>query len=309
MNVRCWKPWWMLVLVVWISLGCARRPAVQPVKKPVVEELGRMGAQVLELAPSIDMDMEVSETEPLPEFPRMIVYTASIELRVEDPKAAMDEVWQLAQEVGGYVVSSTVQEHSLPDGTRGTEAKVSIRVPAERLQEVLDRLADMALDVLRESLTSQDVTEEYVDLNARLRNLKATEEELLNFLKEAQNAEELLAVHRELTRVREDIERLEGRKRYLEQVSRFALIEVYLRPKEVQPPILPDTWSASAVFKAAVRALVRALQELATLGIWLVVFALPLFLLLGGVIWMIWRLATWVWRRSKKGVSPSPKQQ
>ena len=300
MNMPRWKFWLIAVLVVSMGFGCARRPAPLLVRKSQAEPSVLPEARVQEAAPSMGTEVEASDTKPLPEFPRMIVYTASMELRVEDPKAALEDVWQLAEEMEGYVVSSEVQEHSLPDGTRTTQANITIRVPAERLQEALNRLRDMALEVLRESLTSQDVTEEYVDLNSRLRNLKATEEELLNFLKKARNTEELLAVHRELSRVREEIERLEGRKRYLEQVSRFALIKVNLRPKEVQPPVLPDTWSPLGVFQAAVRALVRALQGLATLGIWLVVFVLPLLIIIGSVIWVVWRLVAWAWRRAKK---------
>lgn len=298
MSEKRWLSWWgMLGLWVFVVVGCAQRPAVLRMEEAKVELGMAPEARVADMpAPEV----ESLAGEPLPEFPRMIVYTAAMELRVEDPKAAIDQVWQLAEEVGGYVVSSTVQEHILADGTRTTEATVTIRVPADQLQDVLGRLRAMALEVLRESLTSQDVTEEYVDLTSRLRNLKATEEELLDFLKEARNTEELLAVHRELSRVREEIERLEGRKRYLEQVSRFALIEVRLRPKEVQPPVLPDTWSPLAVFKTAVRALIRALQGLATLGIWLVVFALPLALIVGGVGWGVWRLVRWLWRRPKK---------
>ncbi len=302
MNIRRWPPLLMAALVMSAGLGCARRPASLLVAETKMEMGALPEARVadIEPVPPVGEGVEGSGTAPLPEFPRMIVYTASIELRVEDPKAAIEDVWQLAEEMGGYVVSSDVQEHSLPDGSRTTKASVTIRVPAERLQEVLSQLRDMALEVLRESLTSRDVTEEYVDLNSRLRNLKATEEELLNFLQEARNTEELLAVHRELSRVREEIERLEGRKRYLEQVSRFALVEVNLQPKEVQPPVLPDTWSPLAVLKTAVRALVRALQGLATLGIWLVVFVLPLLMIIGGVIWIVWRFVAWVWQRPKK---------
>ncbi len=283
-----WKLGWVYLLLA-LAAGCAQLKVAPVPEAKRGDFVGSMGVEAPAAMPTAPKSVVGSGEEVVPDFPRMIVYTAFLELRVEDPKATLDQVWKMTEEMGGYVVASAVEEHILVDGTVTTEARITVRVPADRLQEALAQFRGLALEVLRESLDSEDVTEEYVDLEARLRHLRATEEELLRFLEEAETTEDVLQVYRQLNEVREEIERLEGRKRYLEQVSQYALIEMRLRPKEVQPPVLPDTWSPLSVFRSAVRALVRTLQGLATLGIWLLVYVLPVALILGGVLWTVWK--------------------
>ncbi len=151
---------------------------------------------------------------------RIIVWTVDMELVVDDPSVALNGVGALAKEFGGWVVSSQ-------DTERHT-AIISIRVPAQRLDEATERLSDMAetTSVVR---NSEDVTDEYVDLNSRLTNMEATEAALLRMLERAEKVEDALKVQFELSRVQEDVERLKGRIKFLEQTSAFSLINVVLR--------------------------------------------------------------------------------
>ncbi len=231
---------------------------------------------------------------------RMLVYTARMELRVEDPQKAVERIWQLAEDLGGFVVSSSLESFTLPDGLPARRGVVRFRVPADALPEALARLRAMALEVLVDSLNARDVTEEYVDLQARLRNLQATEAQLQEILEQARTTADVLAVYRELTFVRQEIERIQGRMKYLEQVTAFALVEVTLLPPEAQPPVLPGTWSPEAVARAALRALVRTLQLLASGLIWLALYVLPLGVFLG-------LPGLWVYRRWKRARGASPK--
>jgi len=191
------------------------------------------------------------------------VKTGNMTLEVEEISEAMDEVASIADDLDGYVVSSHRYERE-----KNISGYVSIRVPAERFDEAFARLRQLAISVPFEGTEARDVTEEYVDLEARLHNLEATETQYLALLEKAETVEEMLDVQRALSDVREEIERIEGRMKYLERTSDMSLIEVSLEEARG----LAEPWSASAAFKSAVRGLTALGRGLATAVIWLGVF-------------------------------------
>lgn len=194
---------------------------------------------------------------------RKIVKTGYITLEVEDIAETMGKVAEVADELGGYVVSSHKHEEE-----RGTSGSMRIRVPANRFDEALDRLRQLAIKVPDESTEAKDVTEEYVDLEARLHNLEATEAQYLALLEKAETVEEMLKVQQALSNVRGEIERIEGRMKYLERTSDMALIEVTLRETKG----LAEPWSVSDALKSAVRGLTTFGRGIATAAIWLGIF-------------------------------------
>jgi hypothetical protein len=154
---------------------------------------------------------------------RMIVQTGNLALVVTDVAVSMSDIVSLAESYDGYVVSSNSwRENSRLVGV------ISIRVPAERFDDAIGALRQMAVEVDSESTSSTDVTEEYVDLSARLRNLEASEQQLLALMEKAGSVEEILQVQRELTSTRSQIEQTKGRMQYLEQTSSTSYLEVRL---------------------------------------------------------------------------------
>ena len=151
---------------------------------------------------------------------RIIVYTVDMTLEVADVAASVDTVSALAQQMGGWVVSTSRAEKH-----RGF---IAVRVPADRLDEVVGRLRGIAAEVVSEVSSSRDVTDEYVDLTSRLGNLQAAEAALLRLFDRAQTVEEALEVRRTLTDVQGEIEVLKGRIAFLEQTSAFSLVNVTL---------------------------------------------------------------------------------
>ncbi len=152
---------------------------------------------------------------------RIIVRTASMVIVVDEIQATIDEISQMADVLGGWVVST--------DRSRKHDGSVSIRVPAVSLDLAIEELRELAKDVETEITTSQDVTDEYYDLQSRLKNQQATEAALIRLLDRAENVEHALAVQRELSNVQENVERLLGRIKLLEETSAFSLITVSLR--------------------------------------------------------------------------------
>ncbi len=151
---------------------------------------------------------------------RIIVRTVDIELVVSDIQGAIDEISGIADDAGGWVVET--------DRSRKHRGFISIRVPAEDLDDIVLQLRDMGIEVKSERSTSQDVTDEYVDLNSRLKNQFAAEEALIGLLNRAESVEHALEVQRELTSVQENIERLSGRIKFLEETAAFSLVSVRL---------------------------------------------------------------------------------
>jgi hypothetical protein len=231
---------------------------------------------------------------------QMIVRNADLALQVEDAEKALDQIQSIAAGLNGYLVSTNMWRADAQ--LRGT---ATIRVPAEAFDATMDQLKALAIEVEREDITSQDVTEEYTDLSSRLRNLEATEQELLALLTEirerTRSAEEVLAVHRELTDIRGQIEQIKGRIGYLERMTALATINVELIPQE-QQLIVEAGWQPVATLRAALRALVNAGQFLVDAAIWLVVFVLPVLVVLllpVVVLVVVWR--RWRRRRAAKG--------
>jgi len=194
---------------------------------------------------------------------RKIVKEGSITLEVEDIADTMDEVAEMADDLNGYVVSSYKREYE-----RGVSGHITVRVPVEKFEEAFVRLRQLAIAVPYETTTAKDVTEEYVDLEAQLGNLLATEAQYLALLEEAKSVEEMLMVQKELSKVRGEIEQIEGRMKYLEQTSETSLIEINLQETKG----LSEPWSASAAFQSAVRGLTTFGRGLATVLIWLGIF-------------------------------------
>jgi hypothetical protein len=167
---------------------------------------------------------------------RMIVRTGDMSLVVVDVAVAIEQITALADSYEGYVVSS----NSWREGDRLVGA-ISIRIDAKQFDNAIKALRGMAVETNYESTTSQDVTEEYVDLEAKLHNLEASEAQLLELMKKAGEVEEILEVQRELAKTRGEIEQTKGRMQYLEQTSSMSLINVQLQQAE-----LSVTFSASS---------------------------------------------------------------
>lgn len=210
---------------------------------------------------------------------RQVIRTADLAIVVDDTQAAMSQLQSLANAFGGYIASANLWQ--VKDDL--LEGSVTLRVDARNFDEALDRIKQIALEVQRENIGSQDVTQEYTDLKSRLRNLEATEQELLELLSEVRkrtrSADEVLQVYRYLTEIRDQIEQIKGRMQYLDHQVSLATINVELIPKEEKPIVQPG-WQPGQTLRDALSALASAGQWLISALIWLVVFVLPVGLIL-----------------------------
>ena len=167
---------------------------------------------------------------------RMVIRTAYLTLVVEDVSMALTQITSLAAANGGFVVNSDIRE----DQNR-LYANISFRVVSTKFNDALQSLRNMAVDVKSETTSGQDVTEQYTDLASRLRNLEASEAQLLELMKQAGKVDEILQVQRELTNTRGQIEQIKGQMQYLEQSSDLALISVSLEQSKLAVEFNVDT--------------------------------------------------------------------
>ncbi len=168
-------------------------------------------------------------TPNLPSTDRMVVRTGNLDLVVSDIPTVLDNITKIAADLGGYVVTSQKSK----DGQRLT-GSISIRVLAENYDKAISSLRALAMDVITETSSSQDVTQEYIDLDSQVKNLEATEALLLKIMASATKTEDVLSVQRELTNVQGQIEQDKGRMQYLERTSATSLIQIKLKEAEIE---------------------------------------------------------------------------
>ena len=234
----------------------------------------------------------------------MIIRTADLSVVVTDAALAQQFVVDTVNALGGYIAEST----SWREGEQ-LRARMTVRVPAERLDALLAAIKGEAVRVQQESINGQDVTEEYSDLTAQLTNLEATEVELRELLAEVrqktQKAEDVLAVYRELTTIRGEIERVKGRMQYLSTLTDMATANVDLIPDVLAKPVVEPGWRPLETLKNAGRALVNTLKGLVDAVIWFVVAVLPVLLLIAIPVVLIVLLVRWLMRRVRKAKTPA----
>lgn len=270
--------------------AATEEPAEYPAPKEVVETVlvEQVGEEVVEVArqftnaypgPGISAQMIDASTATGNSRGRMIVKNADMRLLVEDTPIAIDRLTQIAEDVNGYIISSRVWYQEQLE-SKYQFATLTIGVPVDDFELSLRRIRDISILVLDESTTGQDVTDEFVDLNSQLENLQATRDRIRTFLERAENAEEALKVNEQLTQVEAQIAQIQGRMNYLFDRATYSIITVTLEPElplpQTEPTPTATVWSPNNTAAEATDALVNMTRNLVDMGIWFLIFVLPL---------------------------------
>lgn len=194
---------------------------------------------------------------------RMVVFTARLELKVEDVDSTVNEIRGIAEGFGGFVAGVS---------TKGGGGVITIRVPQEKFHDAIGEIEGLG-EVEERDLRGEDVTEDYIDLGAQLKNLQRQEERFVEILDMCVKVEEVLKVEAELKRVRGEIERITGEMKYLESRVELATITVYINEEfEEERTLFPEVdWYAPV--NAGLQALFTVFQGLIAITILLGPFA------------------------------------
>ncbi len=203
---------------------------------------------------------------------KKIIKSGNLTLKVEETEKAIEEVASIVKNHQGQIFSSNISE-AVKNQKSGY---LVVKVPFLEFESSLEDIKKIATQVVNENTSGQDVSEQYVDLAAQLKNKQAEEESFLKILEQSGEIADVLAVTKELSRVRGEIERLQGKIRYLDSRTDLATITIYLS-EDVQ--IISDQWRPLQVLKQSVDGLIERLQNLADGLIRFFVIGLPLILI------------------------------
>ncbi|WP_066066305.1 DUF4349 domain-containing protein [Neobacillus soli] len=173
---------------------------------------------------------------------QMVIYQADLHLRVKKFEQTVRSLEESVVKYGGYIAESNV----VKEGKEQVSGTIKIRIPQKHFQSFLHDAEGQAAEVLQRNLTGQDVTEEYVDLKARLKSKRVVEERLISFMKGAVKTEDLLKISSDLALVQEEIETIEGKMKFLENQTSLSTVNITLYENKVIVPNLDkdklNTW-------------------------------------------------------------------
>jgi len=213
---------------------------------------------------------------------RKLMQDGNLYLVVTKVEKSVEALSEVAVNLGGRVDSVDYQNVEGYDKKRAT---VVLRVPAANFAEAMKQAKALALNVTSENKSTRDVTEQFVDMQARLKTLKATEEQYLQVMQKAQKIDDILTVERYLSDVRTQIEQLQGQMNYLSRQVDMSIITIILSS---EPEINPGSvvWNPGTIAKDSMRDFVRMFYSFIDAVIRLVLFYLPMLIILGGLIFL-----------------------
>ena len=228
---------------------------------------------------------------------RIVLKNADLRIVVTDPESKLDEIGRMAEDMGGYVVSKDVYQTTTSNNIQVPEGNITVRVPAEKLDEAVGQIKAETVEVLNETSSGQDVTREYVDLNSRLKTHEQAAEQLSEILEEKTESEEVIEVFNQLVYHREQIEMLRGQINYYEEAAALSAVSVHVSAEETLQPLEIGGWRPVGVARDALQALINFLQGFVNFLIRLVILIIPAGALILGLLWLLWRLVYFVWRK------------
>lgn len=228
---------------------------------------------------------------------RKVVRNGNLSLLVEKAEETAQEVKNIANALDGYVSSSRIYEAS--EGVKS--GTITIRVRADKFDQAMEEIKDLAIKVEEEQESARDVTEEFVDLEARINNLKVEEAQYLELMEKTDSVEEILKITARLSSVRGQIERLEGRLKYLSDQVEMSSIRVSLT-SEAEIEVFGIRWRPLYMVKKSFKAMLSGLRKYTSFVISFL-FILPVIVLwLGSFVLLAFiaiKVFTWILRKIK----------
>ena len=159
---------------------------------------------------------------------RKIIRNADLELESSSPEESAQKITQIAESVSGFVVESAQTASDVKSAARDV-VTMTVRVPAAKFDETIAAIRQTGTRTISETVKGQDVTEEFIDIEARLKTQKALEAQFVEIMKQAKTVEDALNVQSQLAEVRGEIEKVEGRRRFLENQASLSTLKIRLQ--------------------------------------------------------------------------------
>jgi hypothetical protein len=304
----------VLVLAVFLLSGC-RKEAAEVEEAPASAAAPRRAAPEA-AAPAQNAQEDAAKAAPAPTpvenrapaVPRKLIRTVDLRLEVKDSAAVARKVEALVNGMGGFVAASDAQR--MGDLLTYT---LTVRVPVDRYSQALNAMRALAVRVDREHQQVEDVTDQYIDLDARRRTLEATETELRGLLAESRQrgrkVGEIMEVYQRLVEIRSQIEQIQGQINSFDKRAALSTINLELVPTEAAKPVADSSWQPSDTVRASFRSLVGFLRWLADFLIYALIVLVPVGLVIAAGIFLlrwIFRRLGWSFRRRREPLEPPP---
>jgi hypothetical protein len=244
-----------------------------------------------------------------PAISRKLIRTVDFVLEVKDSTEVAKRVEALVNGMGGYVSASNAQRQG-----EVVLYTLTLRVPADHIDQALNTLRSLAVRVDREHQQVEDVTDQYIDLDAHRRTLEATERELSGLLAESRQkgrkADEIMEIYRQLTDIRTQIEQIQTQISSYDKLAALSTINLELVPTESAKPVSDQSWRPSDNLRSSLRSLVGFVQWLLDFLVYAVIVLLPVGLVIAvavlGLLWLWRRLGRPFRRESRRPLPPPP---
>ena len=209
---------------------------------------------------------------------RRIIRDADLTMEVPSTTETQRRVTSIAEAHGGFVVTSEAKQRETSEPAKRTlDIKLVVRVPANHFGPALSEIEGLATNLTQRNVTGQDVTEEFIDLEARLKTQKALEAQFLEIMRQANKVGDALEVQRQIADVRTEIEKLEGRRRFLESRTSLSTITVNM---QTPTPIVVNTSGFGRSVREAVSESIDVASGIVLLLVRFVIVMAPIFVLL-----------------------------
>jgi hypothetical protein len=297
----------LLLIIMAGSAACGAKSAATPSPAGLsfandANGMPRLGgaAPALQEAPA-PSGMAKSEAPAAPvSSDRLVVKNADLSIVVKDVNARVAAIQNMTVSMGGFVVSANVYQTTARDGTKVPQAQIVVRVPQEKLDSALDQIKADTVEVQNESQSGQDVTDQYVDLQSRLKAKQAAEAQLLEIMKDAKKTEDVLAVYSQLQQIESDIEVLKGQIKYTEQSAALSAITINVIAEETVKPIEVGGWKPQGVARDAIQSLIYFWQDFIDFLIRFVLLILPVLITIAIPLYLAFLVLRWIFRRLRK---------
>ncbi len=283
----------MLIFLIVIVTACSSNSNSEGAKMSADNSAGMDKSSSQEQSAISGETTKTEQTEQTKKAPlevpnQMVIYQADLQMRVKKFEQTLQHLEEAVIKFGGYIASSNI----VREGDEQVSGNITIRIPQKHFQAFLSDAEGQAAEVLQRNITGTDVTEEYVDLESRLKSKKVVEERLISFMNAAVKTEDLLKISNDLAAVQEEIETIQGRMKYLENQTSLSTINITLFENKVVVPNLEDedlnTWEKTKKqFMKSLNFLMSAFS-----GFMVFIFGnLPIFLILAIIALIIYLIA------------------
>lgn len=217
------------------------------------------------------------ETQQLSSKTNMVIYTAQLDLEVKDIKKVNEELEKKVKELSGYIVEANIYQGN----DNGYTSTLTVRVPQKNFEGFLAAAEKLAVKVQQRNVSGSDVSEEYVDLESRLKSKQAVEKRLLEFMQKAETTKDLLDISSDLAAVQEQIEQIEGKMKYLDQQVAYSTVTINLTEKRIKVPELEqeelNTWERT---KSQFLTSINFLLKVSSAAVVFLIGNLPIFIII-----------------------------